>query len=87
MITVLDFYADWCGPCKQMDPILHDVEKELTGKMNVERIDVDADTIRASEFGVMSIPTFVVMKDGKEVGRMVGYLPKEEFVKQLSTYL
>lgn len=87
MVTILDFYADWCGPCKMMDPILHELEKELAGKATIEKIDVDAQTDRASQFGVMSIPTYVVMKDGKEVDRMVGYMPKDQFKKRLDVQL
>jgi thioredoxin 1 len=87
MVTLLDFYATWCGPCKMMDPILDEVEGELKDKMKIEKVDVDAQTDRAAEFGVMSIPTYVVMKDDKEVGRMIGYVPKAEFKKKLETYL
>ncbi len=87
MITVLDFYADWCGPCKAMDPILHEVEEELKGKLTFEKIDVDAETERSAEFGVMSIPTYVVMKDGQEVARMIGYVPKSEFKSKLESYI
>lgn len=87
MVTVLDFYADWCGPCKMMDPIVHEVEKELTGKVGFEQVDVDAQTDRASQFGVLSIPTFVILRDGKEIDRMVGYMPKEEFKKKIVAHL
>jgi thioredoxin 1 len=87
MITVLDFFADWCGPCKMMDPIVHEVEKELADKATFEKVDVDTQTDRASKFGVLSIPTFVILKDGKEVDRMVGYMPKEDFKKKIMTYV
>ncbi len=87
MVTLLDFYADWCGPCKMMDPILEDLKKELNGKVSFDKINVDEQTEKASQFGVMSIPTFVVMKDGKEVDRMVGYMPKDQFKKKLEVYV
>lgn len=86
MVTILDFYADWCGPCKMMDPVLHELETEFADKAVFEKIDVDAQTDRASQFGVMSIPTYVVMKDGKEVDRMIGYMPKEQFKKKLEAH-
>jgi thioredoxin 1 len=87
MIKLLDFYADWCGPCKLMDPIIEEVEKELSGKLSIEKIDVDEKTEIASEFGVMSIPTYVIMKDDNEVARMIGYQPKEEFKKKLEQHI
>lgn len=87
MVKLLDFYADWCGPCKMMDPIISEVESELKDKLTIQKIDVDAQTDIASQFGVMSIPTYVVMKDDKEVGRMIGYVPKAEFKKKLESYL
>lgn len=87
MIKVLDFYADWCGPCKMMDPILDEVEKEYAGKLEFEKIDVDAQVERSSQLGVMSIPTYIVMKDDKEIARMIGYQPKDEFKKKLDAVL
>ena len=77
MLQVLDFYADWCGPCKVMDPILADLEKDYTGKIDFKRIDVDAEGSLAEKFGVMSIPTFVIVKDEKEISRKVGAMPKD----------
>lgn len=87
MVTVIDFYAKWCGPCKMMDPIVNAVEKEMEGKVAFDKVDVDTHTEKASQFGVLGIPTYVIMKDGKEVDRMVGYMPKEEFVKKIQAQL
>lgn len=89
MIKLLDFYADWCGPCKMMDPILDEVlkEKDVVGKMTMEKIDVDQQTDIASKYGVMSIPTYVIERDGKEVGRLIGYVPKAEFKSKLMSYI
>ena len=87
MIKVLDFYADWCGPCKMMDPIIAEVETELKGKLSIEKINVDEKTEIAQKYGVMSIPTYVIVKDEKEIGRMIGYVPKHEFRTKLDTYL
>lgn len=74
MITVLDFYADWCGPCHAMDPILQKVAKEMGEKVTVEKVNVDLEQAKSQQFGVMSIPTLVIMKDGKEIDRRIGLL-------------
>lgn len=83
MVKLLDFWASWCGPCKIMDPIIEEIEKELKGKIEVERINVDEQGKKASEFGVMSIPTYIIIKDEKEVGRKVGVTAKAELLKLL----
>jgi thioredoxin 1 len=83
-VKLLDFWAEWCGPCRIMDPILEEVEKEQKEKLEVVKINVDEDPSTASKYGVMSIPTYVVEKDGKEVGRRVGSMPKTELVKLIS---
>lgn len=87
MIKLLDFYADWCGPCKMMDPILAELEGEWKGQVSLEKIDVDAQTDIASKYGVVGIPTYVIVKNDAEVGRIVGYKPKAEFKKQIEGYL
>lgn len=84
MIKLLDFWAPWCGPCKIMDPVLEEIEKELKDKIEVVKINVDEDVATASKYGVMSIPTYVIEKDGKEISRRVGVTPKAELVKMLS---
>lgn len=83
-VTLIDFWAPWCGPCKIMDPIIDEVEKEMGDKLTVERVNVDENQPKSSQFGVMSIPTYVIIKDGKEVGRKIGVTPKSELVKLLS---
>lgn len=87
MVKVLDFYADWCGPCKMMDPILDEVEKEMKGKLTFEKINVDEKTDIASQYGIMSIPTYVIVSEDKEIGRLIGYVPKAEFKNKLETYI
>lgn len=81
---LIDFWAPWCGPCKIMDPIIDELEKEMGDKLTVERVNVDEDPEKSSKFGVMSIPTYVIMKDGKEVTRKIGVTAKSELSKLLS---
>lgn len=82
-VKLLDFFAVWCGPCKVMAPVLDELEKELGDKVVIEKINVDENQEKASQFGVMSIPTYVVLKDGKEVGRKIGVTSKAELLKLL----
>lgn len=84
MIKLIDHWAEWCGPCKMMEPILDEIEKEFAGKVEIIKVNVDEDPATASKYGVMSIPTYVVEKEGKEVTRRVGFTPKAEMVKLLS---
>lgn len=84
---LLDFYADWCGPCKVMEPVLEEIEKELAGKVIVKKIDVDAQGDLASQYGVMSIPTYLVLQDGQEVERFIGAQPKDNIVSKIQTHL
>lgn len=79
--VLVDFYADWCGPCRMMTPILEKVAKEVQGNAVVGKIDIDRAQKIASQFQVTSIPTLILYKEGKEVGRLVG-LRDEAAVKQ-----
>ena len=82
-IKLLDYWAEWCGPCKIMNPILEELEKELEGQVDFEKINVDENQALAQQYGVMSIPTYIIEKDGKEVTRKIGVTAKEELRKLL----
>jgi thioredoxin 1 len=77
MVQLLDFYADWCGPCKVMAPIFEELEKNYKNNVEFKRVDVEAEGQLASQYGIMSIPTFVLVKEGKEIDRKIGAVPKE----------
>lgn len=83
-VKLLDFWAGWCFPCKTMEPVIEDLEKELTGKVEVVKINVDEKPQEAAKYGVMSIPTYIILKDEKEVGRRIGVTSKAELLKLLS---
>jgi len=85
MITLIDFWAPWCGPCKAMAPVLEEIKKELGEKLIVEEINVDENQEKASQFNVMGIPTYVIMKDGKEVGRKIGVTSKADLLKLVNS--
>ena len=76
--VLLDFYADWCGPCKMLAPVLHEIAEENAGTLKVGKINVDEQMELAMRFQVSSIPMLVVFKDGKAVAKSVGYRPKSE---------
>lgn len=81
--VLVDFYADWCGPCKMMAPHIDELDKEMAGKVIVAKLDVDANTATAGKFGVMSIPTTIIFKGGVEAKRLVGYQDKNTLIKSL----
>lgn len=87
MLELLDFYADWCGPCGAMVPIFEDLEKEFQGKITFKRIDVEVEGELTGKYSVTAIPTFVLIKDGKEVDRKSGAMPKEVLRNWLTSKL
>lgn len=76
--VLVDFYADWCGPCKMMGPIVEQVEEELSGKAAFGKLDIDQSMEIAGKYGIMSIPTFVVFKEGKPAATHVGGMSKAD---------
>jgi thioredoxin 1 len=71
-VVLVDFYADWCGPCRMMTPVLEKVATEMKGKVVIGKLDIDSAQKIAAEFQVTSIPTLILFNEGKEVGRLVG---------------
>ena len=81
--VLVDFYATWCGPCKVMSGIIEEIASQVEGKAKIGKIDVDAQPQLAYSFKIMSIPTIVIMKDGKVIKEFVGVRSKEEILKEI----
>ena len=85
--VLVDFWAEWCGPCKMMAPVLDQVSVEQASKLRIVKVDVDENSEYAGRLGIMSIPTLVLFKGGKPVERIVGFTPKEQLVRKLTPHL
>ena len=80
--VLVDFWADWCGPCRMLSPIVDEVANENPG-IKVGKINVDEQQELSAQFGIMSIPTLLVFKDGKKINESIGLIPKEQIEKML----
>ena len=85
--VLVDFWAEWCGPCKMIAPVLEEIATDLDGKLTIGKLDVDENGSTARAFGVMSIPTLLLFKGGKPVERIVGYKPKQQLLGALQRHL
>ena len=81
--TLVDFWAVWCGPCQMMGPVIEELAEDVKGKYKVGKLNVDENRETASKYGVMSIPTLIIFKDGKEVKQLVGVQSKESLKEEL----
>ena len=84
--VLIDFFAEWCGPCKMMSPILKDVKKELGESISILKIDVDKNQELAAKYQVRGVPTMMLFKNGKQLWRQSGLLQKDEIIKVVSSY-
>lgn len=82
-VTFTDFWATWCGPCRMQSPVIEQLAEEMGDKVFFSKVDVDANQETAAKFGIMSIPTMLIKKDGQVVDTIVGYHTKEQLQKKL----
>jgi len=86
-VALVDFWAEWCGPCKMMLPVIEELAKEYAGKAKICKLNVDESQSIAGQFSVMAIPTIILFKDGKAMDRVVGAQPKKALVERIDALL
>ena len=86
-LTVVDFWAEWCGPCRAIGPVIEDLSKEYAGRINVGKVNVDHNPDTSINYGITSIPAILFIKGGKVVDKLVGAQPKGNFIKKIEQHL
>lgn len=86
-VTLVDFWAPWCGPCRMLGPIVEEIAEDFKGKAKICKLNVDENQETAGKFGVMSIPTVLIFKDGKQAETLIGVQPKEVLTEKLNSFL
>lgn len=86
-LTLVDFWAEWCGPCKMMNPILDELTTEYDGKVVITKMNIDDNPDTPTNFSIRGIPTFVLFKEGKEVGRIIGAQTKGKMKEQIDAHI
>ncbi len=85
--VLVDFWAEWCGPCKMIAPIVDEIADEYDGKLRVAKVDADANQDILINYGIMGIPTLILFKDGEAVERITGFKPKGKIVSQIAAHI
>lgn len=86
-VVLVDFFATWCGPCKMLAPVIEELAAEYEGKVKVGKLDVDENPETAGKFGVQSIPTIIIFKDGEEADKVMGFQSKEALKERIDNAL
>lgn len=81
--VIVDFWAEWCGPCRMVAPVVEDIAKEYSEEVKVAKLNVDENQSTASRYGIMSIPTMLVFENGKVQDKLVGYMPKDKLARKV----
>ena len=87
MPVLVDFTAEWCGPCHMLAPVVEKLNEEWNGKVKVGKLDIDANVQTTMQYGVMGVPTLMLFKDGQPVERLTGFMPKERILAKLGPHL
>jgi thioredoxin 1 len=85
--VVLDFSAEWCGPCKRLEPVVRDLAGEYRGRIKVARLDIDRSQATAMRYGIMSVPTVLFIKEGRVWDQLLGFAPREKIVEKIDRIL
>ena len=85
--TVVDFYADWCGPCRMVSPVIESLSQEYTGRVNFAKVDTDANQSLAMRYNIMSIPTVMIFKGGRIVDKIIGAMPAQAYRQKIDSVL
>jgi thioredoxin 1 len=86
-LTMIDFWAEWCGPCRAIGPVVEELSKEWEGKVNIGKVNVDHNPQLSTNYGITSIPAIIFIKNGQVVDKLVGAQPKASFVKKIESLL
>lgn len=86
-LVIVDMWAEWCGPCKMIEPILEEVAKEYSDKIKIVKLNIDHNQETPVKYGVMNIPTLLFFKNGQEIDRIIGAVPKRQLIKKIEENL
>jgi thioredoxin 1 len=86
-LVIVDLWADWCGPCKLMDPVLKEFAKDHAANVKLVKLNIDQNQETPAKYSIMNIPTLLLFRDSKEVGRIIGAMSRNQLIKQLNKYM